>query len=380
MTVIQVCSAPDMGGGEVHVADLCRRLTEHGVTTHLVHRPGAAVASAATDARIGKHPVAPRNALDLPAIFRLARLIAAERADIVHAHMGRDWFPVAVAVKLARARGARARLVLTRHLCNRIGWNPIKRYAFGDDCRVVAVSGAVEQSLWDSADFFRNKTTLIPNWLGDTPPERRNHRAAAESPEKISVACIGTITPNKDQLTFVRAAKILKSQSVGEKLRFTVIGGAGNRISDKAYERRIKTEAGDTVDFPGRIAGMSGRMGEHDIVVVPSLSEAFALTLIEAMDSGCAVVASDVGGMLEILDTPDIGRLFPVCDEHALASLIQILTDNPGLREALGVKAAETVRARYAPEKIIPRIIDFYEGAHANQQRRQAPRQGKASG
>lgn len=362
--VIQVCSAKSLGGGEVHVADLCRQLVAQGFEVHLAHRAKSRLADELAGSGVRPHPIAPRNSLDLWGAWRLARLAATTGAGIVHAHMGRDYFPSGIAVRLARFFGGPARLVLTRHHLNRVKSNPAQRWALGRDCRIIAVSEAVKRSLAASHDFFRPRTVVIPNWLrsGKSPATRV---AAPDAGDRISVACIGSISPIKDQLTFVRAAKALAAGPDGSRFRFLIVGEPGHSKADRDYDALVRAEAAGVgaIVFAGNIPDVSRRMGEFDIVAITSRAEAFSLVLVEAMDAGCAVVASRVGAIEEILDTPETGITFESCDDRSLAEAIGKLAGDAGLRRAIGERAVASVRARFDREKVIARIIALYREA-----------------
>src|SRR4030095_16770643 len=105
------CSASEMGGGEVHVADLVRGLTARGDAIYLAVRPDSPLRSSLAGVIASWHEMPLRNSLDLQSARAIAGLVDTHGIDIVHAHMGRDYLGAALACKQTN----RARLVLTRH-------------------------------------------------------------------------------------------------------------------------------------------------------------------------------------------------------------------------------------------------------------------------
>src|SRR5215471_10629168 len=120
MKILQVCSASEMGGGEVHVADLVRGLTARGHAVYLAVRPDSPLRGPLAGVIASWHELPLRNSLDLQSAREIGQIVSENGIDIVHAHMGRDYLMAALACK----QTSRARLVLTRH-----HYLPLKRSA-----------------------------------------------------------------------------------------------------------------------------------------------------------------------------------------------------------------------------------------------------------
>src|SRR6185295_2894458 len=111
MKILQVCSADEMGGGEVHVADLVRALAARGHAVYLAVRPESPLREPLAGVTVSWHDLPLRNSLDLPSARGITQLIKTHEIEIVHAHLGRDYLVAALACRHA----AEAKLVLTRH-------------------------------------------------------------------------------------------------------------------------------------------------------------------------------------------------------------------------------------------------------------------------
>jgi glycosyltransferase involved in cell wall biosynthesis len=92
--------------------------------------------------------------------------------------------------------------------------------------------------------------------------------------------------------------------------------------------------------------------GETDVVVVPSVWENFANVCLESMAAARAVIASDAGGMAEMLDFGDVGRLIPPCRPDRLAEAILELVAAPDLRLRLGEGARQRIIDQYNVDRI----------------------------
>lgn len=100
-----------------------------------------------------------------------------------------------------------------------------------------------------------------------------------------------------------------------------------------------------------------------DIVVVPSLRECFGLSLVEAMASGAAVIASQVGGLAAILGDPEAqgaGILVPPRDPIALAQALAALAQAPATRRRMGQLARRLVCSKYCSDVVLALLEDLF--------------------
>lgn len=97
-----------------------------------------------------------------------------------------------------------------------------------------------------------------------------------------------------------------------------------------------------------------------DIFVLPSRSEASANALLEAMASGCCVIASSAGGNLDLIEHKRTGLLFPSGDLERLCVCLETTLFDKGLRKRLGENAAALVRASYSWENSAHTMQEIY--------------------
>jgi glycosyltransferase involved in cell wall biosynthesis len=125
-------------------------------------------------------------------------------------------------------------------------------------------------------------------------------------------------------------------------------------------------EAGRRDDAPAIIA-------DHDVAVVPSIwHEAFGLVVLEAMVANCAVIASNIGGIPEIVRNGIDGVLVPPADADALAAAIIRLWHAPAQRAALIASARNRASSIFALDRMIRRYWDIYRDASTAAQPRWA--------
>jgi glycosyltransferase involved in cell wall biosynthesis len=142
--------------------------------------------------------------------------------------------------------------------------------------------------------------------------------------------------------------------------RFELVGGGAERaaLAARATERGVAhafTFLGHRDDVPERLA-------TADMFVLPSRSEAFPNALLEAMAAGLPVVASSVGGVLELVENGRNGFLVPAGNAFALADRICRLMADPSLGRRLGVAARADVEARYSFDRMVTAFENVYLG------------------
>ena len=98
-----------------------------------------------------------------------------------------------------------------------------------------------------------------------------------------------------------------------------------------------------------------------DIFVLPSFSEAFSNSLLEAMACGCAVIGSRVGGTPELIGAEERGLLFTSGDAAELARKMSILIERESLRRELGGRAARFARENLTIDIAARRTAEIYE-------------------
>ncbi|MCI0661109.1 MAG: glycosyltransferase family 4 protein [Acidobacteria bacterium] len=368
MRILQVCSANNLGGGERHVIGLTKSLIKRGHEVQLVVRRASPLRAALDSQPVQWHEFGLRNALDLISARQIAGVIRSEKIDVLHTHLGRDYIFCGMAARMTRP----IRFFITRHHYNPIKSNPFSGWVFSEARALIAVSESVREQLVTAFPSLINRMVVIPNWI-DTRikwyPSREEARKKLGITRRMAVAMIGQITPLKRQDVFIRAAAhLIKERNITD-VDFLIIGAPGEK--DRAYMEelhRMVNQAGIGANF--RFTGYIEELPPHlvalDVVAVVSENEAFSLTLVEAMAAGCAVIATRVGGMAEIVEHGVTGLFVERDDLRALIDTLSKFLADQSLRERVGNAARENVIKRFDRESVIDRIERLYIDGCAN--------------
>lgn len=274
---------------------------------------------------------------DLPFAWRLAQLLRTKGSDVIHAHNDTALFYAALAARLLVS--ARPRVVATFHswpaqgsrnarLLNRI---------VAPGASVVAVSQELANRLirtgWlRRCGVIRNGITLDPT----AAPRNESWRRQLDIPaDTILVGHIGRMDPIKRHADLLWAAELLRQSH--PDIMFLLVGqGALEK------EIRARAEALPNIRIVPQVTDIPALLRDLDIFVLCSAHEGMPLALLEAMAAGLPLIATQVGGIPEMLGGADAsGVLVPPCDPVVLAREIGALARSAERRAHLAAAAAE---------------------------------------
>jgi sugar transferase (PEP-CTERM/EpsH1 system associated) len=298
----------------------------------------------------------------------LARQIEAVKPDIVHS---RNWGTIE-AVFAGRCVGFCA-VVHSEHgmeSCSpveprRRRW--LRRLAFELADRVLSVSCHLRDHHALRTGFPVRKISVIHNGV-DTdlfrrrPEERVRTRARyGLAPDEFCIGMVGRLEPIKDMLTLLRAAA-----EFPVSLNWRVlIAGEGSELPVLQEFLRDRPEMRSRILFLGEIQDVPDFLNSLDVYVLPSLYEGMSNSLLEAMSSGLAVVASSVGGNTEVVVDGESGLLFPVGQSPALAKRLLMLHHQAELRLRLGCQAMHRIKESFSFESMVREYDRMYSGVIA---------------
>lgn len=251
--------------------------------------------------------------------------------------------------RLERRAARRAdRVVVTSEYSRRTA---VRRYGVAPD-RVDVVPEGIDPDRWMDADAAGSAAGRTgPE--GGTEPE---DRAATDAGPARVILNVARQYPRKDTATLLRALPSVRRAVPGTRLR--IVGG-GPRLPAL---RRLASELGIAphVDFAGELESLADLRRAYRrarVFCLPSLQEGFGIVCLEAMASGCPVVAARAGALPEVVPDGEAGLLVPPRDEVALAdALARVLTDD-ALHGRLAAAGRERAR-RFAWPTVAGRFLD----------------------
>jgi glycosyltransferase involved in cell wall biosynthesis len=340
------------GGTERQMTELIRRLESTRFAVHVAcfHREGAWLSRAAERAvSVTEFPIhgfaKPATACQLLAFARWCR-----RAHLAVVQTC-DLYANIFALPGAALAGVPVRIGSRREL------NPdkspsqihLQRLAYRCATKVVANSPAARQTL-EGEGLAPASIAVIPNGVDLAAFPAR--KPAGRVRRFITVA---NLRAEKNHETlFAAAAALLR---VYPDLEFQIAGDGPRR---RELEQLARDRGLSRVTFLGHREDVAALLASADAFVLPSRSEAFPNGAIEAMAAGLPVVASAVGGLLDLIQDGRTGLLVPVGDPEALGAALRSLIESPQRAAAIGRAARAEVQQRYSFDRMVSSFEQLY--------------------
>jgi N-acetyl-alpha-D-glucosaminyl L-malate synthase BshA len=285
--------------------------------------------------------------------------------DIVHAHYA---IPHAVSGHLARemlnGAGSNIRLVTTLHgtditiIGQQRVFQRVTRFGIRMSDGVTSVSEELKQRVLSTIDCGATNIEVIPNFV-DTErfqpgccTEKRKQMAAPDEKIVIHVSNFRDVKRPRD---VVRAFAQASSK---QKARLVLVGDGPEVGACKDLARELGIFA--RCSFIGTYDAIWELLPQADLFFLPSEYESFGLSALEAMACGVPVIASNTGGLPEVV-TPDCGVLLAPGDVAGMANALTQLLGDDARRKQMGAAARERAQSRFRREALLPVWEAYYE-------------------
>jgi glycosyltransferase involved in cell wall biosynthesis len=225
-------------------------------------------------------------------------------------------------------------------------------------CSEVAALSPLLASQWSARFPFLRPVSVLPLIAEDCEALTLPAIPRARYTEETIFGYAARVEEGKGPLVLVEALAQLDGRRPAALVR---MAGTGPEIQEvKARVREFGL--GNLWEFAGSYVGplgCSAFMRTLDVFVLPSFAEGTSKSVIEAMAHGLPIIATNVGGLPDLL-TPDAGILVPPGDSRALAEAMQRLASDSDLRTRMGRAARERYLKLFAPDAVLPMLVDTY--------------------
>ena len=231
--------------------------------------------------------------------------------------------------------------------------------------KVVAVSRAVGSELSQAHKHLRNRLIVVPNSLSHASQAFPSGRSSADVRKTLEipsgVPIVGWVgrmeEPKKGLSVLLDAAKGILSTFPDTHFIFVGDGPARQTLQQKLSLHPWRSQ----FHFVGTQREVGAYFELFDVLAVPSLWEGFGLVTLEAMCAGKPVVASNVGGIPEVVEDGETGYLVPPGDPHALSLALKRVLQEKEVASKMGEKGRERVMDRYSLDVYLKKFENIYE-------------------
>lgn len=360
MNVLQILPELNVGGVETGTVDLARYLVRYGHKSIVISAGGNLVQdlekSGSKHYLLSVHKKSLSNMIKM--IPKVVEIIKNEKIDVVHA---RSRVPAWIAFFAARKTNTvfitTAHGHYSKHFFSRImGWGKL----------VITPSNVIARHMCDSFAVAHERLRLIPR---SVDLEKFKFRAPKDKTKEIfNIGIIGRITPIKGHLYFLKAmARVIR---LIPRIRIWIVGDAS--ASKQAYKEEVRIMVrrlglSHCTEFLGVQKDIPAVLSNLDLLVLSSVvPESFGRVIVEAQASGVPVVASKVGGVVDIIDDQVNGLLVPPADPKSLAKAVVKIARDPHFALRLANNAYKKVKQKFNVELMVKRTLDVYKEATTN--------------
>ena len=364
--VVEILATGSNGGAQEHLYSLLTRLDPSRYEASVVALSNGS--SVRKLQRAGISLVVIDSPDDAVAVGALAAHLAEVRPDVIHNHMFRaETVGTRAAMALEAIGHRRPYIVSTVHSSR------VRSAADREDVRrltsemdqLIAVSKAIERKIDAEGRNVGVPISLIYNgvdldrYAPQEPCSTLRDEYGMEPGSRV-VGVVARLEPEKGHPTLLDAWPQVLREVPGAYLLVVGEGSQREALERHAAELRVAHR----VVFTGRRDDVPAVTAALDVAVLPSYREAQGLSVLEAMSLSRPVVASNVGGIPEMIDDGLTGLLVPPHDAPALANAItRLLVDHP-YADAIARRGHDFVHERFCVEQMVRAIEEIYdEGA-----------------
>jgi glycosyltransferase involved in cell wall biosynthesis len=299
-------------------------------------------------------------------LFRLIRFLRRQRIDILHTHL---FEPSVIGLQAGVIARVPTR-VMTRHYSDyhtriRKKWHVrldqlCTRLAHG----VIAVSQHTAEHMMTIEGAPPGKIHTALNGIDfdrvqvSSPETPKKLREALAPNDQYVVLMVGRLHPEKGYQYLFEAMAKLKGR-LDRPVRLLI---AGTGPLEDSYRQMVQIlGCADVVEFLGFRKDIADLMASVDLVVLPSVAEAFGLVLTEALYLGTPVVATRTGGIPEIVTDGVDGVLVPPADSQALSDALATLLGDPERRKRMAGAGRQKVQDRFSFLGMVRAYEQFYQ-------------------
>jgi len=350
------------GGAEYQLYELARRLDRTRFRPRvLALSAGGYWADRLRDAGVEVTAFPSRGSMDAARLASLRRALAAFRCDVLHTVL---WSGNVYGRLAAIGRRIPVVIAAERNVIRRPRWQVLLERALDRVTDAYLVNAAaVRDELVRHGGLPADKITIVHNGidldaLPPFVPDRRTARAALGlDPARRLIAQVGRLEPQKDHATFLDAAA--RVAATHADVDFLVVGEG--RLHDELVRRAGALGLDGRVRFTGVRHDVPALLAAADALALTSRWEGLPNVVIEAMATGAVPVATNVGGVRDLVTPDETGFIVPAGDPAAIAAALGAVLDDPDRAARMAIAGRRRVEADFTIPAMVRRTSAVYD-------------------
>ncbi len=364
---IGISCYPTHGGSGVVATELGKHLARRGhevafisyaAPLRLTQRP---LGVSFHEVEIEEYPLLKHFPYTLALASKMAEVARMKRLEVLHVHYAIPFGAAALLAKQITGDNG-LKVVTTLHgtditlVGNNASFRPVTALTIARSDAVTAVSRFLETETRRQFGITR-PIDVVYNFIDpDRHASKPSGSRRTNSGRPFTVVHISNFRPVK---RVVDVIEIFARIRAALDARLLLVGDGPDCAA--AQERAVRLSVADRVSFLGVVDRVAPILDGADLFLLPSQTESFGLAALEALASGVPVIASDVGGIPEVVEDGRCGHLAPVGDVEGMARLAIDLLSNHTRWQAFSTAARARAAARFDYRLLVPRYEAIYE-------------------
>ncbi len=318
------------------------------------------------EVEVNRYPLFEYPPYDLALAVRMHEVVRAQELDLLHCHYAIPHATSAwIAREMLRAQGGDVPVVTTLHGTDItiVGQDPsfhaIAKFSIERSDAITSVSEYLKRETIATFGCTGCSVEVIPNFIDPAVYDRAAHPPA-----------LSWLVPKGRKVVMhvsnMRAVKRVRDvvrvfARVNERVPSVLfmVGDGPERVDAEQEARALGVER--SVHFLGKLEAVAPLLAGADLFLLPSENESFGLSALEALACGVPVVASETGGLSEVVRDGETGALCPVGDVAGMADAGAHILSDPERWRAMSTAAAADARARFSLDTVVAQYESLYE-------------------
>lgn len=362
MNILNVTSITELRGGDVQMYTIYELLKEYqDVNQYILCDQNSELNQlfGKLDANFITYP---KSNKILSLINPIRKAVKEKKIDIVHIH---DSSALTATLLASLSFPENVKIILSRKRDKKIKKNFLGKIKYGNSkiSKILCVSKAVA-SIFDHVVKDQSKVITIYDGIDVSKFEGRTsknliHQELGLSSDTKLIGNVAALENQKDLLTFIDAASLIKKSKVAGKVKFVIIGDGSQKENIISYIKSKELE--NEIFLLGFRKNIADLLPEFDILLMTSISEGLPLTVYEAFACKVPVVSTKAGGIPEVVIDGFSGMLTEIKDSKMLSKCALRLLDNESLKMKITENAFKMVKERFDLPVLKENYYQFYK-------------------
>ena len=371
---IGITCYPTYGGSGAVATELGIALAARGHEVHFIsyrqpfHLPSFLPRVFFHEVQVGTYPLFEYPPYDLALAVQMHEVVKMHGVEVLHCHYAIPHATSAwIAREMLRAEHSNVAVVTTLHGTDitLVGQDPsfhaITKFSIEKSDRITAVSEYLRAETFNAFHCTGCRVGVIPNFIDPAVYDRSLYSRSELLPFAGDRRVLMHIS-NFRAVKRVRDVVRIFAKVAAETPSVLVMVGDGPERPAAEDEARALGVT-NSVFFLGKIETVAPLLASADVFLLPTSSESFGLSALEAMASGVPVVGSDSGGLPEVVTNGVTGLLYPVGDVDSMAAGVLSIITHPSRQADMGAAGAEDARKRFALDTVVSQYEELYRSA-----------------